>query len=502
MQDKNNIADIDEQFTDLGWENMRSVLDAEMPVVPLHECMWSQFWPLILLPSLFVFGIMIYFGIGVWQDEKSYDNIEGINQPVADSVIENNNDTITFEENNETTNEVIIESEKQHSNDNIEPKEKAIISLKNVIQKDIKKDVSENNLHIIKENSLHIIKENNLHIIKENSYNRKNIDENVFFVENKVENSSVHPSTDDFSHRGQPSHLTAEVVSTNSSEKEPTKNVTPIVVPIENLTRNLSGSAKRISTLPLEKMSFNDLEVSELAAFYPIPQPRKLSQTYSLMTGVRGNEFTDFVGVNVGLLAHYRFMPKLGLETGLIYNKLWEIIYTNINYTNLITLQYPDNTRQFNRTVADALNFDYLRLPLAFTYRPHAKIQLAVGIDSGYRFTIRSTNTNDTFSFGVNSTDNDGSIVVINETYESSFTVDAGSIEFDASLVTNERIDVPYSFTVREWDFTAHAGLRYYPVRRLGIDLSYQYGLLNMTLNNSINRNSGVQLALVYQLHR
>jgi len=126
-------------------------------------------------------------------------------------------------------------------------------------------------------------------------------------------------------------------------------------------------------------------------------------------------------------------------------------------------------------------------------------------LSAGYRFAINEkfgaySESNDN---GINSADDTSIVILNNDTYQSSFEVDAESVGAEVLIMNpGQSIAVPYSFSIHKWDLAAQAGLRYYPIPRLGIDLSYQHGLLNMTKNTDTNRNSGLQLALVWQLHR
>jgi len=218
---------------------------------------------------------------------------------------------------------------------------------------------------------------------------------------------------------------------------------------------------------------------------------RKFPQTYSIFTGVRTDEFRGYGSINEGLLAHYRFTPKVGLETGLMYANTRKNIRANIDYTNEYNELYPDNITRQNTDVSNVIKHNYLRLPLSITYRPRKKIQLAMGLNVGYRFDKIIKNLAE-----------DQVVPMADDadtpTHESAIGInvnDPGSAGFT-------QIEVSYSFSVPKWDLAAHTGLRYYPIPRLGIDLNYQYGLINMTQGITPNRNSGLQLALVWQLHR
>jgi len=462
MQDNKDIANIDEQFTDLGWEKMQGLLNKEMPVAPMRKPRWSWLWLLLF------FGIMAsgtYYNFVIKNGAVKPNEVSNITDAEIVNVIENTSDTTTLEENDEASTKTIISDKKQPSDTDIQSKEKTIISPKNITKTTTEKNTLQKNLHIKKENN---------------------------FIDRK-------PRTDDFSRRVD--DLTAEVVSTDIpviSEKEPTKIVkSSIVTPTKIPSRNSSINTKRIPTLS-PQITRNNIALQALPEVVPVPKIRKFSHTYSTFAGVRSDEFTNFGSANAGVLAHYRFTPKVGLETGLAYGNFRKNINTNVDYTDEVNLEYPSNTEQFSTTFTDALNLHYLRLPLSFTYRPHRKIQLATGLNVGYRLPAFNNTANSSDESNLNSSDTQ----ITDDTYSSSFEVDVTSVGISEGSDPGELIAVSYSFSVHKWDLAAHAGLRYYPIPRLGIDLSYQYGLLNVTNNNTVNRNSGLQLALVWQLHR
>ena len=470
MHDNKNIANIDEQFTDLGWEKMHGILENEMPVAPVRKRRWGWLWLLILLPAFFVFGIMVYFGIAVWQDEKRYDNIEKINQPVAVDVIENINDVTIFEENKEAKPPRTDDFSRRSESSALTAEVVSTNSPKNIIQKEVEKNIYENNLHIIKENNF----------------------------------TGKIPRTDDFSRRGA-SDLTAKVVSTEVadapviSEKEQTKSTsTSTAAPIKNQAQKSLFTTSRIASLSPQISSNNKTLPQTPPSFDPSPKVRKKAYTYSAFAGVRSDEFSRFGGVNMGLLAHYRFTPKVGLETGLMYANTRKNIRANIDYTNTVNELYPDNTLQYRSDIKDLHNYNYFRLPLSLNYRPHNKIQLAIGLSMGYRFDniVGNLNTQEDLALFSPQSEQEAS------NYESEVDISV-NIDTTASLDGEfTQITVPYSLAVRRIDAAAQAGLRYYPTPRLGIDLNYQYGLLNMTPNTTVNRNSGIRLALVWQFHR
>jgi len=464
MQDKNNITNIDEQFTDLGWEKMQGVLDKEMPTEPVRKYRMGWLWLLLFL------GILaggVYYNFAT----KNTTPTNEIPDTTIANVIENTIDVTTLETENKTTDEVAIKDETQYSNDENQPKGKAIISPKNIIKKENKENIVKNNLHIVKENN---------------------------FINKNIKQAS---RIDDFSRRD----LTTKVVSTKRadmpviSEKEQMESLPS--APMENQVRNSFVTIERIASLSPQIANNNNALLQTSPNFDPIPKTRKFSQTYSLLAGVQSDEFSDFAGIKTGFLAHYRFTPKIGMETGLFYTNTKKNIDTDVDYTEKISEEYPGNMEQYRKTASDTLNLHYLRLPLSFTYQPHPKIQLYTGLNAGYRLSKNSNTSSDALS-QTNANIYDAQFS--DDTYQSSFNVNITiNEEVDTyGVESTDRITVPYSFTIRKADLTAQGGFRYYPIARLGIDVSYQQGLLNMTKNTTTNLNSGFQLALVWQLHR
>jgi len=296
--------------------------------------------------------------------------------------------------------------------------------------------------------------------------------------------------------------LNEEKNTTVFSDKKQTEEMQfPIAISTENSSRIKPLSTERIATLSPQISTSNTLPIKSQLDFDPIPKPRKFSQTYNIMVGVQSEKFRDFGGINMGLLAHYRFTPKIGLETGLAYANVRRKINTDVDYTAEVSAEYPQNTEEFRKSVTDALTLHYVRLPLSFTYRPHHKIQLYTGLNMGYRLSGLSNRPSDDFSSLSTPLYNDQ---LSDDTYQSSFDVNiTTNEEIDTyGIESTDRITIPYSFTIRRTDLTAQGGFRYYPIPRIGIDVSYRHGLLNMTKNTTTNRNSGFQLALVWQLHR
>ncbi len=461
MQDNKDIANIDEQFTDLGWEKMQGILDKEMPITPVHKRRWG--WLLLLL----FFGIMAsgtYYNFAI-------KNATPQNQIPNTTVADTNEKTNTineFAEKNKAISKTIIQDKEQISNEAIQHGVKAIIPPKNTPKKSVEKNIIQNNLYIR----------------KENNFTPKNgTKESPFIPQNKVERNSIKRATD---------ILEKPVASSYFG-----KNISiPVSSSVENSTRNSLINTERIATLFPKIIKNNNVVLLPSPELDPTPKARK-PHTYSAFTGVRSDEFSGFGGFNAGLLAHYSLTPKIGLETGLMYSNTRKNIRANIDYTNVVNELYPDNMLEYRSNIEDVHNYNYFRLPLSLTYRPRNKVQFAMGVNVGHRFDniIGNLNTQEDLAFSEPQLDQETS------NYESEFEVDIPTND-PLTLTELERITVPYSLAVRRTDVAAQASLRYYPIPRLGIDINYQYGLLNMTPNTTVNRNSGLQLALVWQLHR
>ena len=449
---------------------MHGILDKEMPVAPVRQLWWK--WLLLLL----FLGIMAggtYYNFAI----KNTTQPHVISDTNIAHVIENTNETDKFEENNETTFPRTDDFSRRKEINDLTAKVVSTNAPKITPKKEVEKNIVQNNLYIRKENN---------------------------FTDKKI-NTTQAPRTDDFSHRKQINNLTAKVVSTDISEKEQTSKIeTPIVAPIKNSTKNPVINTEYIARLSPQITRNNSAILQPSPDFDPIPKIRKKVHRYSVFAGVHSDEFSGFGGINVGFLAHYKLAPKLGLETGLSYNNFRKKINTYRDYTAEVDAEIPNNTKQFSRTLNDALSLHYLRLPILFTHRPHKKIQLAAGLNMGRRFTIPTANTSDLYIENDPSNNNIDTFNSSDGGFNSSFTVDLQNP--DAIEISSPdyylQINVPYSFSILKWDLAAQAGLRYYPIPRLGIDLNYQYGLTNMTRNSTRNRNSGIRLALVWQLHR
>jgi len=477
MQDNKDIAKINEQFTDLGWEKMQGILDKEMPVTPIRKPWWRWLWLLLFL-GILAGGTYYNFAI---------KNITPPNE-IPDRTIANTTeqtiDNTKFEEKNKTEEKILKETTsifEETINPNIQPDKKATNFPKNIIKNDVKKNIAQNNLRI---------KEEDIFI-------EKKIQQDDSFVENKVENTSIIKTT----------VSTPKMPINSKSDKQKDPSITPnkehaestlssAPISVKNEAQN-SWSTEKIATLsPLVSKTKSVDELSSI----PVPKTRKFSQQYSVLAGVRSDEFNDFGGFNTGFLAHYRFTPKVGLETGLVYTNIKKSIDTYVDYTEVVNREFPQNTEQFSRTITDMLSLHYLWLPLHFTYRPHYKIQLSTGLNTGYRLREIAAFTAFSESEDFVTTDDDQPI---GNTYESSFESEPFAVQIDTYGAEQvKRINIPYSFSIRSMDVAIQTGIRYYPIPRLGIDLNYQYGLTNMTNNSTINRNSGLQLALIWQLHR
>ncbi len=479
MQDNKDIANIDKQLTDLGWEKMQGILHKEMPIATAPKRRWGWLWLLLLLPSLFILGIMIYFGIAIWQDEKKYN--ESPDTAIA-NVIENTKDNDKFEVNKEAT-APLIDDFPESSHGTGSRREKPDPTAK-VVGTDIPK------ISTKKELETNII-QNNLYITENNNFINKKTNKTQATLSNDFPESNEGTSSPR-------RHTTAKVVGTDISEKSPTEHTPP---PITSMTKSSKPNSfintRSIATLSPQIIKNNDAKLQTSPNLDPILKSRKSSRTYSAFVGVRSDEFTGFGGVNAGLLAYYQFMPKVGLEIGLMYANTRKNIRANIDYTNTINQLDPDNTLQYRSDIEDLHTYNYFRLPLSLTYRPYNKIQFGIGLNAGYRFDNIIENTSVANDF----TDINSQSYQTVPNYQSEAEI---NIPDNASLplADFEQITVPYSLAVRRMDVAAQAGVRYYPTPRLGIDLNYKYGLLNMTPNTSINRNSGIQLALVWQLHR
>jgi len=470
MQDNKDIANIDEQFTNLAWEKMQGLLDKEIPVTPVRKRRWGWLWLLLFL-GIIATGTYYNFVI-----KNAIPSNQSPDAAVAD-IAENTNVVNEFEDKNEATTSHTNDFPKS-SYEKDSPRKTPSDLTSKVTNTDSPKITSNKEV----ENN---IAQNNLHIKKENNFIDTTVKQDIFFTENKVKKNVE--------------QITNILKESVIYEKEPTRNLeSTSIIPIRNSFRNSSLSTERIAILPLQTLVNNHLINNILHTPSPVPEARKFSQTYSLTAGGRSDEFNRFGGVNAGLLAHYRFTPKVGLETGLMYAYTRKNIRANIDYTNAVNQLYPNNTIPYITDIEDIHNYNYFRLPLSLTYRPYNKVQLAMGLNAGYRFDKIITKN---YSADADASTLDNS-VDDNTTYESEIDVYVEELSDPTSLDERVQITVPYSLSVRKWDLIAQAGVRYYPISRLGIDISYQYGLLNMTPKTDIDRNSGIQLALVWQLHR
>lgn len=503
MQDKNYIEDIDKQLTDSGWQKMRGMLDKEMPVTPVPKRSWSWLWLVLLL--LFILA-------GAYYNFVIKSNVPTPAMPDAPTanVAENLQSNTTLAEESKTKISTLKENPKATvktdilpSNTDIQTPEKTTDLTENTIQKINKKDIIENNLQINK----NIYKNKNN--VNDNSFlnNKKNVENNrnseVAGISNTPVTSAVSSVNEVLKNiEAIPPHTTSAAIPTVPMNKQ--KPIVSGLAPTKPPKENRPESAKRklistasVATLVITELTPQASENQELANIDPVSKPRKFSQEYSWLAGASSDKFRGFGGATTGLLAHYRFTPKVGLETGLLYANVRKKIDTEVDYTDEVNAQYEDNTEVYRSVITGDVSLHYLQLPLSVTYRPHHKVQLFTGLNVGYYLSRIPENLDlfaDTITPNSESYDDERNNVDVSS--EVTITGDLNDNFFTTTIT------VPYSVSIRNTDVTAQAGIRYYPVLRLGIDLRYHQGLTNMTRDTQKNLRSGVQLSLVYRLHR
>ncbi len=211
------------------------------------------------------------------------------------------------------------------------------------------------------------------------------------------------------------------------------------------------------------------------------PRPHKFSQTYSWMLGtMNSNQASDFGGLTTGLVANYRFNSKIGIETGLNY--AWSkkpitfyivsdstAINTGSNSDNIETVSDPNIAQSEELDIINQFetnSFHYFRMPIRFTYKPHRKIQLHSGVEFAYLWKT-------------------GALI-------NSFA------QNDATLFTGTS-SMRSSSSFQKFDANLQAGIRYYPIPKLGLGLHYRQGFTDITADKGGHFNSGFQLSALYQ---
>ncbi len=507
MQDKNYIEDIDKQLTDSGWQKMRGMLDKEMPTTPVPKPRWG--WLFLLLFLLFI-SAGTYYKFVI---KNTVPTPATPDTPIA-NVAENPQSNTTLEQENKTEDSLIKETSKVSAkkdilppNKEIQTPEKITASTENTIQKKNKKDIIENNLQINK-----------------NIYNNKNnLNNNLFFNDKKNHENNLNSEVAGIPNRPVTSAVSSanEVIKNVEAITRHTKSTATPTVSMNTqkpLTSDLAAtkppkenrpeSAKRklistasVATLVITELIPQTSENQELANIDPIPKPRKFSQEYSWLAGAGSDKFKGFGGATTGLLAHYRFTPKVGLETGLLYANVRKKIDSDVDYTDEVNAQYENNTEVYRSVITADISLHYLQLPLLLTYRPHHKVQLFAGLSAGYYLSRVPGNSNlfgdSLMTEGESYNDESNSVGVSSE-----ITINTSDLDTTSFFGATATIPVSYSISVRKTDVVAQLGIRYYPVPRLGIDLRYHQGLTNITRDMQKNLRSGVQLGLVYRLHK
>lgn len=503
MQDKNYIEDIDKQFTNSGWQKMRGMLDKEMPVTPAPKPKW--YWWCLLLCLLFILAGTYYnFAIKNIVPTTATPDI-----PIA-NISENPQSNTTLEEESKTKistvkvpPKAIVKTDILPSNTDIQTPEKTTDLTENTIQKINKKDIIENNLYINKK-----IYNNKENLNNNLFFNNKNNSENNLYSEvagipNTPVTSTVSSVNEVLKNiEAIPPHITSAAMPTvpMNKQKPIVSDLAPTKPPKENRTESTKRkliSTASVATLVITELTPQASDNQELIGIDPIPKARKFSQEYTWFAGASSDKLRGFGGATTGLLAHYRFTPKVGLETGLLYANVRKKIDTEVDYTDEVNALYADNTEQYRTIITNDINLHYLQIPLSVTYRPHPKVQFFTGVNVGYRLSKIFGNSN-TFNDTVTTGESD------NNAYDFSSEITINASDFDTINIPfdNTTITKSYSVSVLRMDLTAQAGIRYYPMPRLGIDLHYQQGLIDITKEVQKNLRSGVQLSLVYRLHR
>lgn len=442
MPDNNKNSVIDEQFTDLAWENMRSRLDEAMPVATPHKK--RRFLILLLLFGLVLGGLTVLWGIqSPDQQRKGNDS----NKPIA-----------TVQEMNQAP-----DLQKSRVADDCLEEQQA-----NIAQ------------NVIETQKTPYVPNPKTKITEPETVTQPPIPGLAQIHSNAPKPIKANESTEQ-----------APIVQVHTPEplRKEFQNLTSLPIEIKELAHDFEMENPMV--VPTKKR-----KTGLISALAPA--------RFGVEGGVLSNRLAAVDGFHLGLTARYNLGKNpWSLHTGLSYAMQRQVFSYGRSNKNTSSDELGGFDPNFDTessqdtsisTVNDPLGFGNLaqyatssfsttihrlEVPILFSYKADDRLHLDFGVQGSYILAAKSNGTS--------------SIIQYADNY---LRFDAASDPEQALSESGGAFSVQ---NVNRFGVALRGGLSYYPAKNLGLRLHYQLGLINTSEANSYRSyNRAVRFSTVY----
>lgn len=425
LDNKENKFEIDDQFADLGWTNMKEMLDQEMPLVSTAPATKRK-KPYALLILLWLVG----FGAGVstillYQQKTNSNTIE--NQvpdiPIAD--LQQSTDQSNL------ANTLVIKPDKEFAERHSSQNSRQTTATANLEAKQTNAasaqvlSFNNNNTFLTKNNTSD---NNSTLIIKSNNRN---------------------------------------VTLTPSQNKK--KELLPATVASKNLAVSETYHLQPLTMASVDFDGFSETDENKVISELMIPALKKIKFNWGFMTGIHAEPSKGYGGYSLGLIWDAEVDRKFGISTGLMFSRFQfnDIVLNNspdalnFNQNNEVdpgvygeVTGVPFDVRSSNSS-SSAIRLgsaDYLSVPLLLTYKTSRLLRVNMGVEYAFMLNASSNKLNGTS----------------NQDYSATYKW------YDTSS---------YGRLLNKTNFTVLFGLSLQANERIGFDLRYNHGFTDLSRN-------------------
>ena len=453
MQGKERNSDMfDDQFIDQAWAKMSGKLDLEMPVIASPSSDRKVLYSLLILFLLIGFASGIATMFFIQKDEyKKYEKPTDVKY------------------NPKEVAQATFDGEQEYGKNSIAETDQ--LAVVNRGSKDIEKKIQNNfsNKLVEKED------QNSQTVYGQINYN--NSSSEIIINKNAIL-SDAKPKEDLSSYSNTATEIQANIIS-NINSISTSNDIQNKVV---NVLDNQAFQKGMLPMLPNKEVAFLELPLQDVELTYQlIPEPPKLS--FGFYLGTQTRDFDGLHGLTSGLYASYRLDSKFSIRSGVGYSlikgfhigtqgigdPLTPAFFEPIEIVDLQTYSTVSSLESNQELPFQSLS--YIDLPIALDYRMNSDFGILMGVKFSY---LIDSKTNGYFSDNLTSDESD-------------------------------LLDKALYNSMKKMDFGTVLGLGFYPTTKVGLELKYNHGLVDYTVDEKwhvrqLNTNKTFELSLNYFL--
>ncbi|GEM_PF-2351869 len=450
---------IDDEFVNQGWEQMRAVLDREMPeekrrrLVPVFW-MWAAAASVLLLLSA---------GLGwwQWQNQATQESVAAVNQAGRATTAEEDCDEI--------------------------------------------------------------IKGTNSPIVVENSQTKDNQgkamrDRNVAILDSKTSLTTVPPTpllqkntTKKFAEKSENSLTIVEVPVLESTNTATSKAI-PQAFNITNPTILESEKFENQSVTPLHSIAIAEVETSSNVA---LPEPKVKLELWEAETtsdkkqivpsnfkiglelATYASQSAALDGYAGGAVVDVPIQSKhLNLRAGVNFNAQQRYFDSNLsNVTEMDNSGFVPTKVEVDPNPELSMNAQQLSFPITLQYKPRRSWGLEGGLQASYLLNARNLKGAEAYQTRVGVANGSSTVnTLLDRLFNNSNNVSGTNVYTQDS--GNNKVSINQ---LNRFDVAVSAGFGYYPTQNIGVRLQYQRGLIDLLKSDDFEAfGNNVRLSAVY----